>query len=270
MIYVVDTTLRDGEQKANIVLNKKEKITIAQMIDKLGIHSMEIGIPAMGGCEKEAIQEICSLRLKSELIVWNRLNKNDIKQSLEINNVVIHISIPSSDIQIYHKIKKDRQWVLENLKECIQLAKSKGHKVTVGLEDASRADDTFIYEIIELCLQYGIARIRYADTVGVLNRETIYFKMKEILGKYNVLLEFHAHNDFGMAVANSIAATLAGCQYIDCTIGGIGERAGNCEYYAFIKAAKKVFNQFGQYDLNYIEKAQKKILNRILKNKVLI
>ncbi|MEZ0536693.1 homocitrate synthase [Caldicellulosiruptoraceae bacterium PP1] len=259
MIKIVDTTLRDGEQRPGISLGFQEKITIAKLLDKLNVYQIEVGIPAMDGSEKRAIQKIAELGLKSKILVWNRLSISDLDHSFECGNVCIHISVPSSDIQINHKLKKDRYWVIENLKKCADYVKSKGYSLSIGLEDASRADFNFICELIKISCEFEVEKIRYADTVGILYREATYENIKKIKEYFNVDVEFHAHNDFGMAVSNSIAAVYAGAKYIDCTIGGIGERAGNCDYYKFISACQKRFNCFNNIEKRMIKKIQNHI-----------
>lgn len=265
-INIVDTTLRDGEQSAGIALRANEKVQIAKLLDKLGIYQIEAGIPIMGGDEKKSIQKIIEQNLKSKISVWNRMNAADIRQSMECGNAIIHISVPSSDIQITSKLNKDRLWVIENLKKCIYLAKEKGYEVTIGLEDASRADFKFLLQIIATCFLEGVQRVRYADTVGVLHRQRIFDEISRIKAQLNIGLEMHAHNDLGMAVANSVSAVKAGAQFVDCTVGGIGERAGNCDYLQFVSSAKACLGIFKSVDIKGHEEVQKEIL-RLIKGK---
>lgn len=263
-IRIVDTTLRDGEQRSGIALCPSEKVQIVKMLDCLGIYQIEVGIPAMGGDEKKSIQKIMELDTKSRISTWSRMNINDIKESIECNPHLIHISIPSSDIQISHKLGKDRGYVLDNMRKCIAYAKDKGFEVTVGLEDASRADLDFLLELIKDAYSQGIKRIRYADTVGILYRKRIYEDVLKIRSHIKELdLEIHAHNDLGMAVSNSIAAVRGGACYVDCTIGGIGERAGNCDFLKFISSAKAVLGLCREYNIKDIVKTQKGILKII-------
>ena len=234
-IHIVDTTLRDGEQQAGMALGTKEKVRIARLLDHMGVYQIEAGIPAMGGMEKESIATIVGLRLSSKISAWNRLNIGDIDHSIDCGVQMIHITAPSSDIQIT-KMQKDRAWVIENLKECILHARVHGSEVSVGLEDASRADFAFLLQLISTASREGAERVRYADTVGILHPRRIFAEIREIRNHTDIDIEIHAHNDLGMAVANSISAVQAGAKYVDCTIGGIGERAGNCNYQQFIRA----------------------------------
>ncbi|MDQ2087099.1 homocitrate synthase [Herbivorax sp. ANBcel31] len=264
LIKIVDTTLRDGEQRAGVVLRKNDKIQIAKMLDYMGVYQIEAGIPAMGGEEKNSIYEIMGLGLKSRISAWNRMNINDIKESIDINPHIMHISVPSSDIQIQHKFGKDREWVLENMMTCVNYAREKGFEVTLGLEDASRADFNFILSIITYAYKLGVERVRYADTVGILYRNKIYQDIQIIKKHFrNIKLEIHTHNDLGMAVSNSIGAVRGGVEFVDCTIGGIGERAGNCDFLKFVISAKGLLGSCKKYNVKEINRIQKSILKII-------
>ena len=263
-INIVDTTLRDGEQRPGIALRASEKIEIAKMLSHMGIYQIEAGIPAMGGDEKKYMMKLMGLGLKSKISAWNRMSINDIKDSIDCAPDMIHISVPASDIQIKRKLQKNRIWVEENMKKCITYAKDKGFDVTIGLEDASRADSDFLTRIIGTANVMGIRRIRYADTVGVLYRQGVYEKIAKIKKQFSrIELEIHAHNDLGMAVSNSIAAVKAGAAYVDCTIGGVGERAGNCDYLKFITTAKAIHGFCSEVDLKKAAKVQKSVLGML-------
>jgi homocitrate synthase NifV len=234
-ISVVDTTLRDGEQKACVALGIDEKVKIAKIINNMGIAQIEAGVPAMGGEEKESIKKIVNLGLNSKISSWNRMNIQDIDHSIDCGVDIIHISIPSSDLQIKSKLKKDRDWVINNIRRCIAYTLDKGYEVTIGLEDASRADINFLIELCTTVFEMGVKRVRYADTVGILYPRKIFYHIKKLMQEVPVEIEIHAHNDFGMALANSLGAAEAGAKYVNCTVTGIGERAGNCDFIKFVK-----------------------------------
>jgi len=263
-INIVDTTLRDGEQRPGIALRMVEKINIAKMLSELGIYQIEAGIPAMGGDEKRYIIKLMDLGLDSKISTWNRMSINDIKDSMDCDPHIIHISVPSSDIQIQRKLHKNRTWVVENMKKCITYAKSKDYEVTIGLEDASRADCEFLTKLIGTANEMGVNRFRYADTVGILYPKIIYERVSRIKKQFRSIdLEIHAHNDLGMAVSNSMSAVKAGALYVDCTIAGIGERVGNCDYLKFITAAKAIYGYCNGVNLKNILRVQKSILGMI-------
>ena len=236
---IVDTTLRDGEQMAGLAFNTEKKLKIARYLDSLKIYQIEAGTAAMGGEEKESIFKIKNENLNSKISSWNRLRKEDIQHSMDCGVDIIHISAPSSYLQLVKKLNRDEDWLKDNLKSCIYFCKEKDYEVTVGFEDASRANFNLLCSLCVLCIEEGVSRIRYSDTVGVLTPSRTYETIKKLKSIFNLEIEIHAHNDFGMALANSLYAIRAGAAFVDCTLNGIGERSGNCDYYQFIKAIHK-------------------------------
>lgn len=240
-IKIVDTTLRDGEQTAGVVFANNEKITIAQMLSDLGVDQLEVGIPAMGGDEKDAIKRICKKNLKSSIMAWNRAVIGDIEQSIDCGVDAVAISISVSDIHIRNKLKTSREWVIENMVKSVEYAKKNGLYVSINGEDASRADDDFLIQFIEAGKRAGANRFRFCDTVGVMDPFTIRNKIEKIHKATNFDIEMHTHNDFGMATANAIAGAIGGANHIGVTVNGLGERAGNAALEEVLMALKHVF-----------------------------
>lgn len=240
-IKIVDTTLRDGEQTAGVVFANNEKITIAQMLSDLGVDQLEVGIPAMGGDEKDAIKRICKRNLKSSIMAWNRAVIGDIEQSIDCGVDAVAISISVSDIHIRNKLKTSREWVIENMVKSVEYAKKNGLYVSINGEDASRADDDFLIQFIEAGKRAGANRFRFCDTVGVMDPFTIRNKIEKIHKATNFDIEMHTHNDFGMATANAIAGAIGGANHIGVTVNGLGERAGNAALEEVLMALKHVF-----------------------------
>lgn len=240
--HLVDTTLRDGEQSPGFALSKEQKLYIAKLLDDAEIYQIEAGIPALGTYEKDTLCEIADNKKNSKISVWNRLVVKDIEHSFDCKPDIIHISAPVSYAQIYTKLHKNKAWIVKNLTACIDLARSKGYEVTIGFEDASRADTTFLVGLTSTIIDLGVKRIRVADTVGVLSPSRTFKTISDLISYTGIEVEMHAHNDLGMAVANSIAAAKAGADYIDTTIFGIGERAGNCDMQKFILASEPAFS----------------------------
>ncbi|RKO68066.1 homocitrate synthase [Desulfofundulus salinus] len=226
-VHIVDTTLRDGEQAPGVAFNLQEKVTIARMLDRLGVAQIEAGTPAMGEMEQQAIAAIVRLGLKSRVSTWNRMVLADIRASLACGVQHVHISAPVSGIQIRYKLGKNHQWVLDRLRQACLYALDHGLSVTVGAEDASRADPGFLLEIAFLAGEVGAKRLRYCDTVGILDPFTTFERLVWLKENTTLELEFHGHNDFGLATANALAAIKAGVGWVDATISGLGERAGN-------------------------------------------
>lgn len=240
-IKMVDTTLRDGEQCPGVVFSPSDKIRLALFLDSIGIHEIEAGIYDTGteGCNY--IGEIIKQKKHAQISVWSRLNPGDVEESARQRPDLIHIGTPVSYVQIYNKIGKNKKWIEKTLLECIQVAKDYNIPITVGLEDASRADVAFLLSLIRLIKEQGVEIIRLADTVGVLFPKRARELVNEIR-QTGILIEVHEHNDFGMAVANSIVMALAGADMVDGTLLGIGERAGNCNLYEFVHSANRKFD----------------------------
>lgn len=229
-VHFVDTTLRDGEQAPGVAFTTKEKIQIAKMLDSLGVAQIEAGTPAMGSPEVEAIEEIATLGLKAVVSTWNRMTIGDIKASLACGVKHIHISAPVSDIQINYKLGKNKIWVIESMKRALSYAREHDCRVTVGAEDASRADMEYLIHFALQARREGADRLRFADTLGLLDPFRTKQIIKHLADNTGMEIEYHGHNDFGMATANTFAAYKAGARYLNTTIGGLGERAGNCSF----------------------------------------
>jgi len=240
--YIIDTTLRDGEQSPGFALNGREKTMLAKILDQSGVHQIEGGIPAMGKAEKNALLEMKSVCRQAKISAWNRLNCQDLFASFDCKPDIMHISVPVSLRQIYDKLKQDKAWIEKEMLICVDLARSKGYEVTVGFEDASAAEMEFMIGLAKQLKKMRVSYIRFADTLGILTPFATYNKIKQLREHTGMEIEFHGHNDLGMAVANSIAAAQAGALYVDVTLGGIGERTGNCSFAPFVKAAEQLYD----------------------------
>ena len=239
--YIVDTTLRDGEQSPGIALGIEDKVKIAGLLDEIGVYEIEAGVPVISETEEEGIRRILENRKQAKISVWSRMNLSDVNRSINCKPDILHIGAPVSYVQIYSKLKKNKTWVIKNIRECVEHAKSHGVAVTVGLEDASRSDLGFLLCMIKELQKAGTDMVRVADTVGVLMPGRTKEIVQTIREFSDIKIELHIHNDLGMAVANSIIGAKAGADYIDCTLFGIGERSGNCNLYDFINASEALF-----------------------------
>ena len=227
-VIIDDTTLRDGEQTAGVVFSKKEKIAIARMLDAIGVQELECGIPAMGEEERDSIRAIVDLGLSARLITWNRAVIADIRASIDCGITAVDISLSVSDMMIVNKLRKSREQVKEQLKTALGFAKEHGLYVSVGGEDASRADIYFLIELMEITRELGGDRFRFCDTLGILDPFAMYDKVRALRRAVpQIDIEVHTHNDLGMATANAIAGIRAGARFVNTTVNGLGERAGN-------------------------------------------
>jgi len=231
MLYEVmidDTTLRDGEQTAGVVFSRAEKTAIARMLDSIGVQEIECGIPAMGADEQAGIKALVDLGLNARLITWNRALVPEIEASIACGVQAVDISLSVSDQMIVHKLHKDRDAVKEQLKVALGFAKSRDLYVSVGGEDSSRADISFLVELMEITRSLGGDRFRFCDTLGIMDPFTMFERIAFLRKAVpEVEIEVHTHNDLGMATANAIAGIKAGAKFVNTTINGLGERAGN-------------------------------------------
>ncbi len=224
--WIIDTTLRDGEQAPGVVFRRPEKKRIARLLADTGVDEIEVGYPAIGETERRVIREIGAMDLPVRLTSWARANRHDIELAASCHTEAVHISFPLSQLYL-GLMKKEYAWVQEQLHLLVSYAKGEFDFVSVGGQDATRAGARLLEQFVDDAEAAGADRVRIADTVGIATPLSIVEMVTGLRARSAIPLEFHAHNDLGMATANAFTALEAGCQAVSVSVTGLGERAGN-------------------------------------------
>jgi homocitrate synthase NifV len=242
-VKINDTTLRDGEQTPGVVFTIEEKLEIAKLLDDIGVHQIEAGTPAMSPHETKAVNLIAKQGFKASVMGWARAVKEDIEAVIKTDADAVAISIATSDIHLKHKLKMSREQVVERAVSMVEYAKAHGLYVSLNAEDATRTDFNFLKEFALKGKEAGADRLRICDTVGVLIPAASFYLTARFLEEVDMPVEIHAHDDYGLAVANALASCEAGSEYVSTTVNGLGERAGNSSLESVIMSLVKLYRQ---------------------------
>lgn len=234
-VYIFDTTLRDGEQSPGCSMNLDEKLQLARQLERLNVDIIEAGFPIASEGDFAAVRAICAEVRRPTIAALARANRSDIEvawRALEgAYKARIHTFIATSDIHLKHKLRKSRAEVLKQSIEAVKIARDLCDEVEFSAEDATRSDLDYLAEVFEAAIQNGASVINVPDTVGYAVPEeygnVIRSLIEKIPSSEKAIFSTHCHNDLGLAVANSLSGVQNGCRQIECTINGIGERAGN-------------------------------------------
>lgn len=239
-IVINDSTLRDGEQAPGVSFKADEKVLIARALESAGVDEVEAGIPAMGDREVAAIREVNQALNRTRAVAWCRMTKNDLLLAAKTGVSQVHLSVPLSEVQIKNKLRIAPPDVLARIRDLVHLGCDLGLRITVGGEDASRAPLDFVLEAVVAAEEAGALRFRFADTLGVMDPFATYAVFRRLCAETDLELEFHGHDDFGMATANTLASIRGGATHASVCVLGLGERAGNAALEEVVTALEKL------------------------------
>lgn len=225
-LILEDTTLRDGEQAPGVAFSAETKIAIFDALVAAGVRWIEAGIPAMGGQDVRAMRTMLERRDEVQLVGWNRGVVEDLRYTISLGFRAVHLGLPTSGLHLQHSVKKDRTWLLRTAQDMIKLAKDEGCFVSISAEDTGRTEVAFLQEYAVAVREAGADRLRLSDTIGILDPGQYAERVRAVAAVSDIDLQTHCHNDFGLAVANTLAGLEAGARYFHVTVNAVGERAG--------------------------------------------
>lgn len=240
-VSIFDTTLRDGEQTPGVALTLDHKIEIATQLDKIGVDIIEAGFPRSSRGDMQSVKAICDLGLDLEVCGLSRVITADIDACLDCDVDMVHAFVPTSDIQRIHTIGKSREEVLAITEAAVSHIKDHGVKCMFSAMDATRTDFDFLIEVFKTAQNAGCDIINVPDTVGVMVPTTMSKLISDIAKHISIPIDVHCHNDFGLAVANSITAVEAGASQVQVTVNALGERAGNADIAETVMSLQAIY-----------------------------
>ncbi|MDH3212328.1 MAG: 2-isopropylmalate synthase [Myxococcales bacterium] len=258
IIRIFDTTLRDGEQSPGCSMNLSEKLALARQLERLGVDVIEAGFPIASEGDFESVRAVAQEVRNTSICGLARTGSADIEraaQALEgAASPRIHTFIATSDIHMDHKLRMGREQVLAEVDRAVRQARGHCDDVEFSAEDATRSDRDFLVQVFSVAIEAGASTLNVPDTVGYTQPEEfadlIRFLRAQVPGAEKVVFAVHCHNDLGVAVANSLAAVCAGARQVECTLNGIGERAGNTSMEEVVMAVKTRPDVFAGLDTN--------------------
>ncbi len=238
---IFDTTLRDGEQTPGVSLTPDRKVRIAEALEELGVDTIEAGFPVISSGEEESAKRIVDLGLKARIVCLARTDERDIDAAIRCGVSSIHTFIATSPIHLQHKLRMSADEMIERAVRSVEYARSMGLRVEFSAEDSTRTDIGFLVQVASRVKEAGASMFDIADTVGTATPEMMKEYVERITKSAGISVSAHCHNDFGLAVANSLAAVRAGASQVHVTVNGIGERTGNTSLEEFVMSSMSLY-----------------------------
>jgi len=240
-VTVFDTTLRDGEQTPGISFTRQQKLGIAQQLSDIGVHAIEAGFPASSESDRESVKEIADLGLSSKVCGLARSIKSDVDTCLDCDVDMVHVFIPTSDIQRENTIRKSREEVIDITRSIVGYVRDHADLCMFSAMDATRTDWDYLIEVYRAAVEAGATIINVPDTVGVITPAAMRELITRIDTEVRCPIDVHCHNDFGLAVANTVAAIEGGASQVQVTVNGLGERAGNADLAQTVMSLESIY-----------------------------
>lgn len=258
-ITIFDTTLRDGEQTPGVSLTNDQKLKIARQLDKLGIDVLEAGFPISSDGDKQSVKAIANEGLELDVCGLARVLTKDLDACLETDVNMIHTFVSTSDIQRIHTIKKSKEEVLTMAVDAVQYIKDHGVKCMFSAMDATRTDIDYLTQVYKSVEGAGCDIINVPDTVGIMSPSRMYQLVGTVSKEVKIPIDVHCHNDFGIAVANSLMAVEAGASQVQVTVNGIGERAGNANLAEVVMCLQSIYGAKTNINTEYLLETSKMV-----------
>ena len=252
-ITIYDSTLRDGEQMPGVAFDLEQKVAIARKLDAIHVPQIEAGFPAVSESEMRSIRTITKLGLDAEILALSRVLKGDIDASVDAGVDMILLFVATSDIHLRYKFNIKRERVIEMVGDALDYCKTRGVQAGLSCEDSTRTELDFLFQVFDRAQEAGAIRLGITDTVGCASPEAISTIVSAVKARYRLPISVHLHNDFGLALANAIAAVKVGAQAVTTTVNGIGERAGNVPLEEFVSALKFLYGKDLGIDLSELK-----------------
>ena len=241
-VILEDTTLRDGEQAPGVAFDGTAKLAILAALIDAGVRWVEVGIPAMGGSERDYLSAALEYADRATLVAWNRGVRADVAESLDMGYRAVHIGLPASALHLRSSVGKDRDWLLRTARDLVAYAKDRGAFVSISAEDIARTEPAFLAEYAGVVHEAGADRLRLSDTVGMLGPAEYAARVRAVVDAAPIDVQCHAHNDYGLGLANTLAGLEAGARYFHVAVNGIGERAGMADLAHAVVALKRLYD----------------------------